>query len=109
MWGGKAGIIHRHLQTPLCSEWWSGTARFENLCWDFFFFSFALLNIVLEEFVSEFLPGIAPRLQAALPSPSVLLGDRDTQRFAFYHTQNQVSIGLRPHFSASIVKLWGIQ
>lgn len=78
-------------------------------CAGIIFFFFAILNIVLEEFVSEFLPGITPRLRAAPPSPSLWLGDRDTQRFAFYHTQNQLSIGLRPHFSASIVKLWGIQ
>lgn len=58
-----------------------GKCPLKKLVLRFFFFLIffsAALNIVLEEFVSEFLPGIAPQLQAALPSPSV-----DTPKFSF--------------------------
>lgn len=76
MWKEKEGIIPKpHFPG---SRGWEVPAQ--KTCAEIFFLIFfsAALNIVLEEFVSEFLPGIAPQLQAALPSPSV-----DTPKFSF--------------------------
>lgn len=78
----KAGIIHQPHSAG--SRGWEVPAR--KTCAEIiiFFFS-AALNVVLEEFLSEFLPGITPQLQAALPSPSL-----DTPRFSFSHPPPQL-------------------